>query len=227
MPRPAARTKVVLSWSGGKDSALALHELRRDGGYEVAGLLTFIDDAADRVAHHRVPAGLVKRQAEAAGVPLWEIRMPPDPPNEVYEARMAAAVARMREEGVSHCAFGDLFLADVRANRERKLAGTRVAPVFPLWQRDTAALARAFIDLGFRARIICVDTTQLDGAFAGRELDADFLADLPPGVDPCGENGEYHSFVYDGPIFRHPIAFGPGETTTSHDRFRLWLMPHP
>jgi uncharacterized protein (TIGR00290 family) len=133
----------------------------------------------------------------------------------------------MREAGVAHCAFGDLYLADVRAYRERKLAGTGVAPLFPLWHRNTAELARTFIALGFRARIICVDTTQLDGAFAGRELDARFLADLPPKVDPCGENGEYHSFVYDGPIFAGPVAFGDGEPATTHDRFRLWLLPHP
>jgi uncharacterized protein (TIGR00290 family) len=224
---PSALTKVVVSWSGGKDSALALHELRRRGDVEVAGLLTFVDDAADRVAHHRVPAGLVRRQADAAGVPLWEIRMPPDPPNAVYEARMAAAVARMRDESVTHCAFGDLFLADVRAYREGKLAGTGVAPLFPLWGRDTGALVRDFIRLGFRARIVCVDMQQIDGAFAGRELDESFLADLPPTADPCGENGEYHTFVHDGPIFSAPIACGEGELTATHDRFRLWLLPHP
>ncbi len=221
--------KIVLSWSGGKDSALAFHELARDPEYEVAALLSYIDDADDRIVQHRVPTALIRAQADALGVPLWEIRMPPNPSNEEYERRMSAAVDRMLDNGISHCAFGDLFLEDVREYRLGKLAGTGVDAVFPLWQRETGALARHAVALGFHGLIVCVDTDQLDGRFAGRELDAALFADLPDGVDPCGENGEFHSFVYDGPDFSAPVAFGPGKiTSTGPDgRFALCLLPQP
>jgi uncharacterized protein (TIGR00290 family) len=222
----AAPKPVVLSWSGGKDSALAFHELSRDPEYRVAALLSYIDDAEDRIVQHRVPTALIRAQADALGVALWEIRMPPDPSNAEYERHMAAAVSRMVDHGIHHCAFGDLYLRDVRDYREAKLAGTGVEAVFPLWGRDTGALAAQAISLGFAALIVCVDTDQLDGAFAGRNLDAALLADLPDGVDPCGENGEFHSFVHDGPDFRAPVAFEAG-TITDTGRFALYLLPPP
>ena len=222
----AAPKKIVLSWSGGKDSALAFHELARDPDYEVVALLSVVADVADRIAHHRVPMKLIARQADALGVDLWQIRMPPDPSNEEYERRMAESVRRMVDEGVRYCAFGDLFLEDVRAYRERNLAGTGIAPLFPLWGRETGALARHGIEIGFRAVVVCVDTEQLDGAFAGRAVDAGFLADLPDGVDPCGEMGEFHSFVHDGPPFREPVSFEPGGIVDA-GRFALFDLEPP
>lgn len=225
----AAPKPVVLSWSGGKDSALAFHELSRDPEYQVVALLSYIDDADDRIVQHRVPTALIRAQADALGVPLWELRMPPNPSNEEYERRMTAAITRMLDEGIKHCAFGDLFLEDVRDYRLDKLAETGVGAVFPLWQRETGALAEYAISLGFHGLIVCVDTDQLDGKFAGREFDAALLADLPPGIDPCGENGEFHSFVYDGPDFSAPVTFGAGKivSTGADDRFSLCLLPQP
>lgn len=221
--------KIVLSWSGGKDSALAFHELSRDPDYQVVALLSYMDDAEDRIVQHRVPTALIQAQADALGVPLWQIRMPPNPSNEEYERRMSAAIDQMLDEGIRHCAFGDLYLEDVRDYRLGKLAGTGVTAVFPLWKRETSALARHAISLGFHGLIVCVDTEQLDGAFAGRELDTALLADLPDGVDPCGENGEFHSFVYDSPDFSAPVEFDPGEivSTGPDDRFALCLLPQP
>lgn len=222
----AAREKVALSWSGGKDSALAFHKLARDPEFEVVALLSFVDDAADRIAHHRVPMKLIARQAEAHGVDRWQIRMPPDPSNEEYDRRMMKLVLRMVGEGVSNCAFGDLFPKGVCAYSERNLAGTGIEPLYPLWGRETGALARHGIGLGFRAVVVCVDTQQLDGAFAGRAIDAGFIADLPDGIDPCGEMGEFHSFVHDGPPFREPVPFEPGGIVDA-GRFALYDLVPP
>jgi uncharacterized protein (TIGR00290 family) len=206
-----ARPKAWLAWSSGKDSAWSLHVLRAADEVEVVGLLTTINAAFERVAMHAVRAELLRAQARAAGLPLVEVPIPWPCSNEQYEAAMAAAIARARAEGVSVMAFGDLFLEDIRAYRERQLAGSGLRPVFPLWGRPTAALAAEMIAGGLRARLTCVDPRALAPSFAGRELDAALLADLPPTVDPCGERGEFHTFAWDGPMFRAPVAVRGGE----------------
>jgi uncharacterized protein (TIGR00290 family) len=203
--------KALVAWSSGKDAAWALHEVRRAGEVEVAGLLTTVTDTFSRVAMHAVREELLDRQAAAVGLPCRKVRIPWPCPNETYEAAMAAALAVARAEGITHLVFGDLFLADIRAYREAKLAGTGLAPLFPLWGKDTRALAREMVDGGLRARLTCVDPRKVDRSLAGRAFDAALLADLPAGVDPCGENGEFHSFAWDGPMFASPVPVTPGE----------------
>ena len=205
------RPRVLVSWSSGKDSAWMLHALRQRDDVELAGLLTTVNEAFERVAMHAVRRELLAAQAVAAGLPLAEIRLPWPCTNEEYERRMSAAVDAARAAGVTHVAFGDLFLEDVRAYRERQMAGTGLSPIFPLWGLDTAALARQMIAQGLRARLTTVDPRQLPAGFAGREFDGALLEALPPGVDPCGERGEFHSFCYDGPMFAHPVGVTPGE----------------
>ena len=202
--------KTLLAWSSGKDSAWTLHVLRRRN-VEVGALLTTINEAADRVAMHGVRRSLVEVQSEAAGVPLWKVPLPWPCTNEDYESRMAEACRRAVAEGFDSIAFGDLFLRDVREYRERQLAGSGLTPLFPLWEIPTASLAREMIEAGLRARISCVDATVLDGSFAGRDFDHALLADLPERVDACGENGEFHTFVCDGPMFRAPVEVEAGE----------------
>ncbi|MGD0500760.1 MAG: ATP-binding protein [Bryobacteraceae bacterium] len=202
--------KTLLAWSSGKDSAWTLDALRRQG-IEVGALLTTLNEAADRVAMHGVRRTLVEAQAEAVGVPLWKVPLPWPCTNDDYEARMADACRRAVVEGFDSIAFGDLFLRDVRAYRERQLAGSGLAPLFPLWEIPTASLARDMIGAGLRARLTCVDSKALDGAFAGREFNRALLAELPERVDPCGENGEFHTFVCDGPMFRAPVEVEAGE----------------
>jgi uncharacterized protein (TIGR00290 family) len=207
------RPKVLLSWSSGKDSAWALHVLRQRGEVEVVGLLTTLNEAFGRVAIHGARAELVQAQADAAGLPLWPVALPWPRPNGEYEAQMRAVVEKARSEGVTALAFGDLFLAHIRAYRERQLAGTGIAPLFPIWgtSDDTPALARAMIDAGLRATLACVDPRHLDPRFASREFDGDLLVDLPPGVDPCGEHGEFHTFCHAGPVFERPITVRVGD----------------
>jgi uncharacterized protein (TIGR00290 family) len=205
------RPKIWLSWSSGKDSAWALHELRREGTYEVAGLLTTLNDSADRVAMHAVRHALLDLQAEATGLPVHKVRLPWPCANEVYEKLMVEALAAAKALGVVGMAFGDLFLEDVRRYREEKLAGTGLASIFPLWNRPTPELARTMVAGGMQAHVTCVDPKKLSRDFAGRVFDAAFLGDLPPGVDPCGENGEFHSFATAGPMFREPIRVISGE----------------
>ncbi len=200
----------ALSWSGGKDSALTLWTLRRQGVEPVA-LITTVTDAYERISMHGVRRELLAQQADAVGVPLLEVRIPPGCVNEVYEARMAEAFASPPLSDVEAVAFGDLFLEDVRAYREQRLAATGRRGLFPLWGRDTGVLAREFIAAGFRAFIVSLDPRALDASFAGRAYDEQLLADLPAGVDPCGENGEFHTFVHAGPIFPEPIACETGE----------------
>ena len=202
--------KVLLAWSSGKDSAWTLYALKQQN-IEVSALLTTLNEAADRVAMHGVRRTLLELQAEAIGLPVWQIPLPWPCTNDEYEARMANACRRAVDDGFGTIAFGDLYLQDVRAYRERQLAGSGLTPVFPLWELPTSALARDMIDGGLRARLSCIDSRVLDPAFAGREFDHALLADLPPAADPCGENGEFHSFVYDGPMFRRPIPIGTGE----------------
>jgi uncharacterized protein (TIGR00290 family) len=201
---------LALSWSGGKDSALALHALRSAGSEPVA-LLTTVTEDFGRVSMHGVRIELVRAQASAAGVPLVEVGIPASCSNAVYESRMAEALASPVLAGVGTMAFADLFLADIRAYREEKLAGGGWSAVFPLWGRDTRALAREFIEAGFEAVLVCVDPSQLDASFVGRSFDASLLDDLPDSVDPCGENGEFHTFVHAGPVFDSRIEFSLGE----------------
>lgn len=204
--------RVLLSWSSGKDSAWALRALRARDDVTLCGLLTTLNADAERVAMHAVRERLLDMQAAAAGLPLTKVRIPNPCPNEAYEATMASAMAQARADGITHVAFGDLFLEDVRRYREEKLAGTGIDPLFPIWGAETARLARDMVAAGLRARVTCVDPAQLDPAFVGREFDAAFLDDLPDGVDPCGENGEFHSFAWDGPMFSRPIPVLRGET---------------
>ena len=203
--------KILLSWSSGKDSAWALHLLNQQHPGAVQALLTTINEAYDRVAMHGVRVALLQAQADAAGLPLWQVPIPNQCTNEIYESKMRDACARAVAEGFTHVAFGDLFLEDIRRYRVEKLEGTGLTPLFPVWQIPTPELARTMIASGLRARLSVVDTRKLDGSFAGRDFDASLLADLPASVDPCGENGEFHSCVYAGPMFRAPIAVDVGE----------------
>jgi uncharacterized protein (TIGR00290 family) len=203
--------RVALSWSSGKDSAWSLHLLRQDPSVEVVALVTTLNEKFDRVAMHAVRRELLELQAESVGVPLWTVPLPWPCSNEEYEARMRELCARALRADVDAMAFGDLFLTDIRAYREKQLRGTALQLLFPVWQIPTAELARTMIASGLRAKITCVDPKVLPAEFAGRDFDSQFLADLPPGIDPCGENGEFHSFVYDGPGFREPINVSVGE----------------
>jgi uncharacterized protein (TIGR00290 family) len=204
------RTPFALSWSGGKDSALVLWTLRR-WLLEPEALITTVTESYERISMHGVRRELLARQAEVLGVPLVEVLIPPSCVNEIYEVRMAEAFAAAPLSGIEAVAFGDLFLEDVRAYREGRLAAAGKRGLFPLWGQDTAALARNFLDAGFEATLVCVDPGVLDSSFAGRRYDERLLAELPPGVDPCGENGEFHTFVSAGPIFVEAIACERGE----------------
>ena len=210
--------RILLSWSSGKDSAWCLHVLRKNREHEILGLLTTFNEAADRVAMHAVRRELVERQAAAAGLPLWPVHLPWPCSNEQYEGLMAEACKTATSNGIEGIAFGDLFLEDVRAYREKQLKGTALEPIFPLWGQPTCELARGMIRSGLRAKLSCVDTNQLDAEFVGREFDEDLLAALPAGVDPCGERGEFHSFVYAGPMLNQEIPVLLGETVV-RDQF--------
>ena len=203
--------RTWVSWSSGKDSTLALAVAREDPTMEVVGLLTTLNGGADRVAMHAVRRELLLAQAAAVGLPVHQVDLPWPCSNEEYERLMTDALASATAAGVTRMVFGDLFLADVRAYRERALAGTGVEPVFPLWGRPTDELAAQMVDRGIRATLTCVDPRQLDGGFAGRRFDADLLAELPDGVDRCGENGEFHTFVHAGPGFAAPLDVRVGE----------------
>lgn len=212
--------RVLLSWSSGKDSAWTLHVLRQQRDVEVVGLLTTFNEAVDRVAMHAVRHALVDAQASAAGLPLWPVLLPWPCSNAYYEQRMSAVIGRARDEGITHVAFGDLFLEEVRNYRIRQMSGTGIEPLFPLWvtPADTPDLARRMLEGGLRAVLTCVDPRQLPEPFVGRPYDAALLADLPPGVDPCGERGEFHTFCFGGPMFAFEIAVQVGETV-SRDGF--------
>ena len=217
--------KILLSWSSGKDSAWTLHVLNQTHPGAVAALLTTVNTAADRVAMHGVRRELVEAQAGAAGLPLWQVPIPHPCSNEIYEAQMHDACARAVAEGFTHVAFGDLFLEDVRRYRKERLAGTGLTPLFPLWGLPTPGLARDMIAGGLRTKLSVVDTRKLDGSFAGREFDATLLDDLPAGIDPCGENGEFHSFVYAGPMFAVPLSIELGDTVARDPFVFIDLCP--
>jgi uncharacterized protein (TIGR00290 family) len=206
-----SQLKAVVAWSSGKDSAFALHVARGAGDVEIVGLLTTVTSTFGRVSMHAVREELLDLQAQALGLACRKVSIPWPCPNETYEREMALALAAERARGVSRVIFGDLFLVDIRAYRESRLAGTGIEPLFPLWGRDTRALAYEMLASGLRAIITCVDPHELDRAFAGRQLDESFLADLPAGVDPCGEKGEFHTFAWAGPMFQRPVTVTAGE----------------
>ena len=205
------RPKLILSWSSGKDSAFALHTLRLAQTHDIVGLLTTVNQVHDRVAMHAVRRELLRTQAQAADLPLIEVDLPYPCSNEEYEARMRAFVEQALALGVSAVAFGDLFLEDVRDYRLRQLAGTGLTPIFPIWGKPTPALAREMIAAGLKAQLTCVDPKQIDRRFAGRAFDQSLLDELPTHADPCGERGEFHTFVWDGPMFAHPVDVHVGE----------------
>jgi len=209
-------TKVALSWSSGKDSTWALHLLRQRPDVQIAALITTFNAEADRVAMHAVRRALVEAQAERTGIPLWAVELPWPCSNLEYEDRMRAVCQRASAEGVTAVAFGDLFLQDVRDYRIRQLQESGLEPMFPLWQIPTGQLSRDMIANGMKAKITCVDPSKIAKSFAGREYDVSLLNALPSGADPCGENGEFHTFVYDSPMFSHPIEVRVGEVMERH-----------
>jgi uncharacterized protein (TIGR00290 family) len=217
--------RVLLSWSSGKDSAWALHILRQKSEYEIAGLLTTFNQSADRVAMHAVRRELVEHQARAAQLPLWSVPLPWPCSNEQYESLMAQACGDAIAQEIDCIAFGDLFLADVRAYRERQLSGTGLTPVFPLWQLPTPTLAREMIAEGLKATLTCIDPRKLDTGFAGRRFDEKLLNDFPTEVDPCGENGEFHSFAHSGPMFSQEIPVVTGEIVARDNFVFADLLP--
>ncbi len=217
--------KVILCWSGGKDSALALYELRKSGHYEVIALLTTITEDYDRVSMHGIRRSLLEEQAGHIGLPVEKVLITKDASTEDYASRMAAALNRYKRQGVREVAFGDIFLEDIRSYRENNLSQVGMKGLFPLWGKDTAGISRSFIGLGFRAVITCVDTRALDKSFTGRFFDESFLNDLPSGVDPAGENGEFHSFVFDGPLFRKKVGFEIGERRLADSFLFCDLVP--
>lgn len=220
---------VVLSWSGGKDSALALHALQKNPRYRVVGLLTTIAERYDRVSHHGVRSELIQMQANAIGLPLKKIMLTDTGPcsciNERYEDLMRRAMLEYIDRGVKAVAFGDIFLEELRDRRVEKLAQVDMQALFPVWGRDTGDLLREFVDQGFKSIVSCVVTDKLDASFAGRVMDQAFIADLPDSVDPCGENGEYHSFVFDGPIFKEPLRMTLGESVLRDVRCFVDILP--
>lgn len=207
-----SKPRALVSWSSGKDSAFALYELRKQDNIEIVGLLSTVTETYERVAMHGVRVALLKRQAEELGLPLYQVEIPYPCPNQIYERRMAEAIESAQRAQITHIVFGDLFLEDIRRYRETMLAQTGIQPLFPLWQRPTHELAKAMITSGLKAVITCVDPQQFSPSFVGKYYDMTFLANLPGGVDPCGERGEFHTFVCDGPMLRNPIQIDIGET---------------
>ena len=220
------KEKIVMSWSGGKDSSLALNEILRNDKYEVVSLLTTVSEGFERISHHGVRRELLKQQAEAVGIPLQEIQLPQlNCTNEVYESIMRKAMLEYIEQDVNTVVFGDIFLEDLREYREKKLAIVGMKALFPIWKRDTVELINEFISVGFKGKICCIMTKSLRKEFCGRDINEEFLKDLPESVDPCGENGEFHSFVYDGPIFHNPVKIKTGETILKDVRYFTDLLP--
>ena len=219
------RESIAMCFSGGKDSAIALHEIRRSETYVVKELLTTVTIPYDRVTMHGVRRALVRQQADAIGIPITEVAVPPSSSNAVYEREMGHAFARLQAEGIRRVAFGDIFLEDLRVYREEQLATWNLECFFPIWKRDTTELAHRFVEDGFKAIVACINPAVLDASFAGRSFDETFLADLPPGVDPCGENGEFHTFVFDGPIFQWPVRISLGQVVERDNFVFCDLVP--
>lgn len=215
----SGRKPVLLAWSGGKDSCMALHELQHSLDFEVVGLLTTVTEEYERISMHGVRRSLLEAQAAAIGLPLTVVTIPPAAGNETYDERMGAALASAREAGIGTVAFGDLYLQEIRDYREQMLARAGMSGIFPLWGRPTRELAESFISEGFRAVLTCVDTSQIDAIFAGRDFDRALLATFPSSADPCGENGEFHTFVYSGPVLSAPLNISTGDRVLRDDRF--------
>jgi uncharacterized protein (TIGR00290 family) len=221
----AAPEPILFCWSGGKDSALALHTLLQQSDVHIAALLTTVTEGYDRISMHGVRRELLQQQAESLRLPLHEVLIPPQCGNPIYEARMEEALLLYFKQGIRRVAFGDIFLEDLRLYREKNLARVAMQAFFPVWKRDTCELIREFHAAQFRAVAVCIDSKVLDPSFAGRELDESFFADLPPGVDPCGENGEFHTFVFNGPIFARPVDFTLGEVVQRESFIFRDLLP--
>jgi uncharacterized protein (TIGR00290 family) len=212
-------SKALFSWSGGKDSALALYEVLGSRSFDIASLLTTVTEGYDRVSMHGVRLPLLEMQADSLGLALEKVIIPRNASNEEYETSLEKSLLKYKGSGVESVIYGDIFLEEIRKYREEQLGKLGLGCVFPIWGRDSLSLARTFIEAGFKAVVVCVDSTLLDGGFAGREFDYDFLSGLPQGTDPCGENGEFHTFVYDGPIFRERVGFEKGEVVLRDGRF--------
>jgi uncharacterized protein (TIGR00290 family) len=215
----STKKKAIVSWSGGKDSALALHEFLKNKDYEISALLTTVTEGYDRTSMHGVRRVLLEEQINSLGFSLEKVFISKNTSNEEYESKMRDTLQKYKNAGISSVVFGDIFLEDLRKYREKKLSRAGMDAIFPIWKRDTTELARTFIKLGFKAIVTCVDSKLLDGKFAGRIFDEEFLSELPSSVDPCGENGEFHSFVYDGPIFQKGIGYKKGEVVLRDKRF--------
>jgi uncharacterized protein (TIGR00290 family) len=213
------KSMTLLTWSGGKDSAMALYKLQKSEDYDITALLTTVTEGYDRISMHGVRRTLLENQAEALGYPLEIVTISQKSSNEEYEQRMKEALLKYKNRGVETVAFGDIYLEDVRKYREENLSKVDMRGIFPLWGKNTSELAMEFVKLGFRAVVTCVDSQMLDGSFSGRIIDEEFLEDLPEGVDPCGENGEFHSFVFDGPVFNKAVKFTKGEVVLRDERF--------
>jgi uncharacterized protein (TIGR00290 family) len=216
---------ILFCWSGGKDSALALHTLLQQNDVCIAALLTTVTEGYDRISMHGVRRELLQQQAESLHLPLHEVFIPSQCGNPIYEAKMEEALLTFRKQGIRRVAFGDIFLEDLRVYREKNLARLEMQALFPIWKRDTRDLIREFHAAQFHGVAVCIDSKVLDSSFAGRELDESFFTDLPPGVDPCGENGEFHTFVFDGPIFSRPVRFTLGETVPRDSFIFRDLLP--
>jgi uncharacterized protein (TIGR00290 family) len=225
MTAPSQEQTVLVSWSGGKDSCMALYEVQKISNIRVGALLTTITRDFDRISMHGVRRILLEQQAASLGIPLHQIYISKGASNEEYEAKMGEAFSDYRDRGINTVVFGDLFLEEIRAYRERLIARHKMASLYPVWGRDTSQLIRYFISLGFKTAIVCVDPAKLDSSFVGRVIDEELLAQLPPHVDPCGENGEFHTFVFDGPIFKNPIRFSFGEHVCRDSFWFCDLLP--
>lgn len=219
-------SKAIMSWSGGKDSSMALYEAQKTAGLDIVSLLTTVTEGYDRISMHGVRRTLLKEQAESIGLPVEEVVISQVSSNEEYDARFKEKLIPFKDQGIGQVIIGDIFLEDLKQYREERLAEVDMTGLFPIWKRDTQELSRTFIDLGFKAILTCVDSEVLDGSFAGRDYDLSLLQDLPDSVDPCGENGEFHTFVYDGPIFNQPVSVQKGEVVLRDKRFNFCdLLP--